>query len=1099
MKKVVFISAMFVCSFHSYSLLGQCKEDKGLFKLLPSSRTGVNFKNSLDDTGAVNFMSHTYVYNGAGVAVGDINNDGLDDIFFSGNMRSSRLYLNKGNLKFKDITSAAGVGDGDDEWATGVNMVDVNGDGWLDLYVCYTNLDQPESRRNRLYINQQDGTFKDEAKEYGLDDDSYSVQSVFFDFDGDGDLDMYLLNYNADHIPAIEWENSKFKRDPYAGDKLFENRNGKFVDISAAAGIKGNPLGYGLGVAVGDINGDHWPDIYVSNDFVEPDYLYINNGDGTFSELMTEYFQHISHFSMGSNLNDFNNDGAVDLFTLDMLPEDNKRQKLLYGPENYEEYARRVASGFYFQDMRNMLHLNNVNGTFSEIGQLAGISNTDWSWSALSADFDNDGWKDMFITNGYYKDVTNRDFLKFRGDYYFDQNIKRSKVDTTYIVNQTVSTPIHNYIFKNMGNLKFEDKSSCWNMGQLGFSNGAAYSDLDNDGDLDLITNNINAKASIYENLANKLLPDHHYLALDLKGMDKNTGAYNAKVNVYSKNGMQSYEKMPVRGFQSSVGQTMHIGLGKTVSVDSLEIIWNHKSISVVKNPEIDKILTFSQTDAMEMHKLSNSVTTPYFRSANLIGHVHQEYPINDFKRQPLLTTMPSVIGPIIKVADLDGNGTDDIILGASKNSATRILWQDENGKFEDATIKGDNLKSSDAAIAVADFDGDGKMDVYLGSGGYDDYEPTDSALQDRLLLQKDGNFIVADGHLPNLPYSTGAIAVADFDNDGDMDIFVGSRIIPGKYPETPPSFLLRNDGHGKFEDVTSTFAPALASIGMVTIAKWVDIDNDGWQDLIVGGEYMPLTVFINDKGKGLIDRTSSYFSEPLTGLWSAIDAADYDNDGDIDFIVGNFGLNSQLKASPDQPLSLTYADFDQNGSIDPIVTYFNQGKEYPFASRDEITDQIFALRKKFPTYESYSEAQLGDIFSKKELGEAKKLTVNTLESYYIENRAGQFNVTPLPTEAQFAPVNAIYSYDFNNDGNMDFILAGNQSFTRIRLGVIDANYGQLFLGDGKGSFKMVPQKKCGLNLKGDVKSIQQINIGGFHYLTFGINNSRLATYAFKK
>ncbi|MCG2462550.1 VCBS repeat-containing protein [Flavobacteriaceae bacterium F89] len=1098
-KRGVLIAAMYISFSHCFPLLGQCQEDKGLFKLLSSSRTGVNFKNSLDDTGTVNFMSHTYIYNGAGVAVGDIDNDGLDDIFFSGNMRSSRLYRNEGNLKFSDITSASGVGDADTDWATGANMADVNGDGWLDLYVCYTNLNQPESRRNRLYINQQDGTFKEEAKEYGLDDDSYSVQSAFFDFDGDGDLDMYLLNYNSDHIPANEWENSKFKRDPYAGDKLYENRNGKFVDISAVAGIKGTPLGYGLGVAVGDINGDSWPDIYVSNDFVEPDYLYINNQDGTFTELMSEYFQHISHFSMGSNLNDFNNDGAVDLFTLDMLPEDNKRQKLLYGPENYEEYARRVTSGFYFQDMRNMLHLNNANGTFSEIGQFTGISNTDWSWSALSADFDNDGWKDLFITNGYYKDVTNKDFLKFRGDYYFNQSVKRSKVDTTYIVNQTVSTPIHNYIFKNTGNLKFEDKSDCWGIDQPGFSNGAAYSDLDNDGDLDLVTNNIDAKASIYENMSTKLFPDRHYLALKLIGTGGNTGGYNAKVNVYSKDRLQTYEKMPVRGFQSSVGQTMHIGLGKTNQVDSLEVIWNHKSVSVVKHPEVDRILTLDQTEAVKRPVRQDAPTSPYFRPSNLIDYVHREYPINDFKRQPLLTTMPSIIGPVIKVADLDGNGTDDIILGASKNSATRILLQSENGKFIDASIQGDDIKSSDAAIAVADFDGDGDMDVYLGSGGYYDYAPKDDDLQDRLLLQENGNFILANGNLPTLHYSTGALEISDFDKDGDIDIFVGSRIIPGMYPETPPSFILRNDGHGKFEDVTSAIAPTLSSIGMVAIAKWADIDNDGWQDLIVGGEFMPLTVYINNKGKGLIDKSSTFFSEPLSGLWSAIDAADYDNDGDIDFVVGNFGLNSQLKASPNQPLSLTYADFDQNGSIDPIVTYYNQGKEYPFASRDEITNQIFALRKKFPTYESYSDAQLVDIFSKKELQEAKKLTANTLESYYIENSSGQFKVSPLPSEAQFAPVNAIYSYDFNKDGNMDFVLAGNQSFIRIRLGVIDANYGELFLGDGHGSFKMVPQKKCGLNLKGDVKSIQQINIGGYPYLTFGINNSRLATYAFRK
>lgn len=1099
MKKKILLVLLCAWLCHYHSVLAQCAEDRGLFRSVPSSMTGIKFQNALDDTGTINFLSHTYVYNGAGIAIGDIDNDGLDDIFFTGNMRSNRLYLNKGRLKFEDITTEAGVGDGNKDWATGANMIDINGDGWLDIYVCYTNRDEPEARRNKLYINQKDGTFTEEAKEYGLDDDSYSVQSAFFDFDGDGDLDMYLLNYNSDHIPAREWENSKFKRDPYAGDKLFENRDGKFFDISTAAGIKGSPLGYGLGVAIGDINGDNWPDIYVSNDFVEPDYLYINNRNGTFTDQMTEYFQHISHFSMGSNLNDFNNDGAVDLFTLDMLPEDNKRQKLLYGPENYEEYARRVGSGFYFQDMRNMLHLNNVNGTFSEIGQLSGVSNTDWSWSALFADFDNDGWKDLFVSNGYYKDVTNRDFLKFRGNYYFDQSVNRKKVDTTYIVKQTVSTPIHNYMYKNMGNLKFEDRSSCWGVDQPGFSNGAAYSDLDNDGDLDLITNNINSEASVYENLANERFPHHHYLVLDLKGNGKNTKAYNAKINVYSKNGFQTYENMPVRGFQSSVGQKLNIGLGNVGSIDSLEVIWNHKAISVIKNPKIDTILTIDQSASEEMPKRPKKTPSTYFRSTDLIDHVHEINPINDFKRQPLLTTMPSMIGPTIKVVDLDKNGTDDLILGSSHSSPTRILLQKNAGQFEELRLEDDNPRSSDSAISVVDFNGDGHMDIYMGSGGYDDYEANDGALQDRLFLQENGRFVLAKDHLPFLPYSTGEVAVTDFDKDGDMDIFVGSRIIPGKYPEIPPSFILLNDGNGKFSDATSSIAPELSKIGMVTFAKWVDIDNDSWPDLIVGGEFMPIMVFMNDGGKHLINKTDTYFSEPLSGLWSAMEAADYDNDGDIDFIVGNFGLNSQLRASPSEPLSLTYADFDRNGSIDPIVSYYIQGKEYPFASRDEITNQIFSLRKKFPTYEAYSDAQLEDIFTKKELENAKKLSANTLESHYIENRSGRFIATPLPLEAQFAPVSAIYSKDFNKDGNLDFVIAGNQSFIRIRLGVIDANYGQLFLGNGKGSFKMVPKDECGLDLKGDVKSIQEINIDGNSNLIFGITNSRIETYILKK
>ncbi|WP_220399466.1 VCBS repeat-containing protein [Galbibacter sp. BG1] len=1062
--------------------------------------TGVKFRNDLDDTGKVNFLSHTFIYNGAGVAVGDINNDGLDDIFFSGNMRSSELYLNKGNLHFENITEKAGVNDGKDHWATGVNMVDINSDGWLDIYVCYTNRDEPSKRKNRFYINQKNGKFKDEAQKYGLDDASYSVQAVFFDFDRDNDLDMYLLNYNSDHISSTNWEYVKHTRDLYAGDKLFENRDGKFHDISNKAGIKGSPLGYGLGVAVADINGDNYPDLYISNDFVEPDYLYINNGNGTFSDQLPQYFQHISQFSMGSDLSDYNNDGAVDLLTIDMLPEDNKRQKLLYGPENYEAYARQVLNGYYHQSMRNMLHLNNSNGTFSEIGQLAGVSNTDWSWSALLADYDNDGWKDLFITNGYYKDVTNKDFLKFKGDYYFEQQIKGEEPDTTYIVKNTVSTPISNYIYRNEGDLRFKDMSKCWGISDLpGFSNGAAYSDLDMDGDLDLVINNVNGFASIYENRSNVVYPNRNFIKLDLKGSKGNLGAYNSKINIFSQNGNQFYEKMPVRGFQSAMSPLIHIGLGEINQIDSVVIDWDPTRKSIIKNPKLNTTIVIDKQES-EIRSTRNKTNQDpvLLGKKDIINHQHKEYPINDFKRQRLLLTMPSNSGPVIKTADLNSDGLEDVIIGSSKGSYTEIYYQKEDGTFLIKKLDSTFNHGTTTSLELADFNGDGLLDIYEGNGGYHDYTPRDKNLQDRLYLNVESRFKFQN-NLPVMTISTGSVTSSDFDNDGDLDLYVGARIVPGMYPLTPPSYLLCNDGHGNFTDCTENLAPSFEDLGMITSSSSFDFDKDGWDDLILAGEYMPITFYQNQSGKGFKNVTAEVFQSGFTGLWSAIEKADYDNDGDIDLVLGNFGLNSQLKASVKEPLSIYFGDFNKDGAIDPIVTSFIQGKKYPFASRDAITNQMISLRRKFPTYEKFSEAILEEVLDENQLGQASILTAVNLTSVYLENVSGRFILRNLPLEAQFAPIQCIFTTDINDDGYLDILTGGNQSFIRIRLGAIDASYGQVFLGDGKGNFRLLPQKDSGLKLKGDVKSIDTLKVGNKEYYLFGMNNAPLETYLKKQ
>lgn len=1066
-----------------------------LFISVPPKKSGINFKNSLLESPTSNVLTYEYFYNGGGVAVGDFNNDGLEDIYFTANMGKNKLFINEGNLIFKDVTSRAGVAC-DQGWKTGVTLADVNADGWLDIYVCFSGKGSPDQRRNRLFINNGDLTFTDRAKDYGVDDPGYTTHASFFDYDRDGDLDLYVLNHNVVVIREFEFAKAKDTRHPFAGDRLYRNDAGRFTDVSAAAGIKGNPLGFGLGVSVADINQDGWPDIYVSNDYIEPDYVYINNRDGTFTDRLSEYMQHISYFSMGCDVSDFNNDGWPDIFTLDMLPEDNQRQKLLYGPDNYEHFALMVLNGFYFQNMRNMLHLNNRNGTYSEIGQLAGISNTDWSWATLFADYDNDGWKDLFITNGYYRDYTNRDFLKYKGDYYFEKGRAKEPADTFHLVTTMTSTPVHNYMFRNQGDLTFADKSKAWGFAEPVFSNGAAYADFDNDGDLDLVINNQNATASLWRNQLRETKPEQHFLQILLQGNAPNRQGIGAKTRIYAGGQIQYFEMIATRGFQSAVSNRIHVGLGTVQQVDSISVTWNNGQQTVLYNVPADQRLTITeQTSTTAKPLIPNKHHTYFTQVTSPLPFTHTEQGFNDFKRQPLLVTMYSNCGPVMAIGDVNKDGLEDILVGGAEGSPAKMLLQSVDGTFTPALSFNPSAEFTDAAALLVDLDQDQDLDIYLVSGGYNNYEQGDKFLEDRVYLN-DGKarFTPLSTGMPSMPTSKSCIAAGDVDNDGDLDLFLGGRVIPGNYPYPPDSYLLINQG-GKFTPVPPAFAPDLLNIGMVTDARWLDLNKDGWMDLVVIGEFMAIEVFHNREGKKMERATATFFDRPIYGLWTKMVVHDFDQDGDEDFIIGNFGRNTQLKASVEEPLTLYYKDFDRNGSVDPILCNYVRGVSYPFAGRDELLDQMVSMRSKFTSYAAYADARLENLFSAADLRGAPELKVTELNSIYLENIQGKLIPRDLPVQFQFAPVYAMTLVDINRDGHMDVVAAGNQSSIRIRLGVMDANFGQAFINDGRGQFSYVPQPESGLNITGDTRSLQMLTIDRKNYLIAGVNNVGVTVY----
>lgn len=1081
-----------------------CKKENpnALFTELSPKDTGISFKNLVRESEEFNVLTYGYFYQGGGVAVGDINNDGLPDLYFTGNMMASKLYLNKGNFEFEEITESAGAAAAG-LWNTGVTMADVNGDGLLDIYICRSAANDPERRRNVLLINNGDLTFTDKAKEFGLDDPGFSTQASFFDFDRDGDLDMFLLNHSTQEYAGFSRIDGNFKqrKGEFLGDKLYRNDNGKFVDVSEESGIIGNVLGFGLAVTVTDVNQDGWPDIYVSNDYNEEDYLYINQQDGTFLESVKQYMGHVSLFSMGADAADLNNDGLPDIITMDMMPEYTFNQKAILGPENYDKYSELLAKGFYPQTMRNMLHLNQGNGYFSEIGQYAGISQTDWSWAVLAADFDNDGWKDLFVANGYARNYLDMDFL----NYMVSERIRSTqgsagKEDALIeLIGKMPPIYVENYLYHNNGDLTFTNRAKEWGITGMTVSNAAAYADLDGDGDLDLIVCHTNDPVSIYRNNSERLF-DRHFLKVKLKGEGMNTSGIGARVQLYAGDRIFHQELMPVRGYQSAVDHELLFGLGDLLNLDSLEVWWPDGRFQHLSNPVVDTLLVLDQRESVIYSKQPVLETTRFKPVPDLLGidFLHRESPFLDFIQDRLMPNTMSALGPKITLGDINGDGLEDIYVGGGKDQPGQLFQQLSSGTFRlmsQPAFEADQIQV-DTDAAFIDVTGNGHLDLYVVSGG-SDLPAGDAGYQDRLYLNDGkGNFTRSLSALPDMRVSGSTVQVADLDNDGFPDLFVGGRYIPGNFPTAPRSYLLMNLGDGTFADITENFCPELLNPGLLSGAKLVHLNSDEWVDLVITGEWMAPQVYLNQEGRSLKLKAEA-FTQGLTGWWKHISVADLDGDGDLDLVMGNQGENNPYRASKDQPMRLISKDFDGNGSIDPIFTHYMADTNAFAFSRDELVGQLPLFRGKFADYRSFAKTPIEQFFTPEQIAGADTLTAMTLKSgYFINDGNANFSFTPLPQEAQFSPLYATEVNDVNADGFPDILTGGNLTKTRVSSGQQDANYGFVFLGDSKGNFVTKSPLSSGLMIRGDVRDIQTISVRGETYAIYSLNNGRLQVYA---
>ncbi|MBS1507112.1 MAG: VCBS repeat-containing protein [Bacteroidetes bacterium] len=1075
----------------------QEKEQPTLFTLLPEKETGVEFTNLLKEDTAFNIIEYLYFYNGAGVAAGDINNDGLVDLYFSSNQNSNRLYLNRGNFKFEDITvksNTQGVGN----WKTGVTMADVNGDGFLDIYVCGVGKYKKFNSRNQLLINNHDLTFTDKTEEYGLNFQGFSTQAVFFDYDLDGDLDCYLLNHSVHSSRAIGNVSKRFTHDSLAGDKLFENLlfdhgkkgDGHFKEVTEKAGILNSAIGYGLGVSVSDINLDGYPDIYVSNDFQENDYLYLNNKNGTFRQVLEKSLGHSSRFSMGNDVADFNNDARPDLLTLDMLPSQEDVIKTSAGDDPYEIYRYKLKSGFYYQTARNCLQLNQfVSDTsvlFSDIAWQANVAATDWSWSPLMADFDNDGWKDILITNGIMRRPNDMDYITYISDQGVQEKLQKMDAEDMKVLEQMPAGKVSNFGFKNSGQWEFKDMTSAWGLERASFSNGAAYADLDNDGDLDLAINNINEPAFIYRNNS----VGQSFLKIVPQGKNGNNFGIGVKVLCYSGGKKFYYEVSSTRGFSSSVDTRINIGLGPISKIDSLFIVWPSGKTERKANVLTNQTLTAKESDATLVFDFAKSSTTKFLVNqlsrTEIPDFRHREDDYNAFTRENLMPQMLTNEGPPLAVADVDGDGLDDVFVGGGKGQSGVLFFQ-RNGAFQKTYSEPFEIDSAseDVDAAFFDADSDGDKDLVVVGGGQE-VKDKNEVLRPRLYLNSGrGNFVKREDFAVNLFLNASCVKPADFDNDGDTDLFIGASAMPLLYGMSPASYLLVNDGKGNFQPKINWLGNSQFSnippnrIGMIKDAAWTDLNKDGLLDLVAVGEWMPVTVLIQQPGNIFMNETSKWGLANSSGWWNTIEVADFDHDGDDDFVLGNMGLNTRLKTSDKKPLKMILGDFDGNGSSDHILLYFNGDKSYPFATRDQLVKQVPYLKKKFLNYKDYRNVTTQDILSPAQEGQSAELRINELRSVYLRNDGTHLISIPLPQEAQVSPVEAIATADINDDGHTDILLGGNLRTVQTELGPYDASLGLILLGDGKGKFNAIPPSESGFVVKGEIRSIRAVKTSG--------------------
>lgn len=1074
-----------------------------LFKLLPSKRTNINFVNQLEYTENVNPYTFKNFYNGGGVGLADFDNDSLPDIFLSGNLVSNKLYLNKGNLTFEDITESAGLNTSG-TWSTGVSIADVNSDGWLDIYVCKSGPPGGEKRHNELFINNGDLTFSERSKEYGLDFTGLSTHAAFFDYDKDGDLDCYLLNNSIRSIGAYDLRKDQRNiPDPAGGNKLLRNDNGKFRDVSQGAGIYTSTIGFGLGVTIGDIDKDGWPDIYVSNDFFEKDYLYINQKNGTFSESLEEHLREISLGSMGADLADINNDGLPEIFVTEMLPETDDRLKTATQFENWDKYRASVAQGYYHQFSRNVLQLNNGNGTFSEISRYAGVHASDWSWGALIFDMDNDGNKDIFVANGIYKDLLDQDYVNFVSNRNMVREIlNREGRVIKQLIDSIPTNKIANFAFHNGGDLVFTNRASGWGLGEPTHSNGSAYGDLDNDGDLDLVLNNVNMPAHVYENQSEQLLPGNAHLSVMLQGEGKNTFAVGSKITLKAGGEIFYQEHSPMRGFMSSVDYKINFGLGNAELIDSLIVEWPDGRVTIRSNVKPGQLLYLHQKDAIGGPERKNkNSTSSVFTPGQLpgVGYNHVENNFVDFDRDRLLFNMISNEGPCLCLGDVNNDGLEDFYVGGAKNQPASLFVRKPSGEFvksSQKTFENDSA-SEDTDCVFFDADSDGRLDLYVTSGG-NEFSSSSTALVDRLYFnRKNGIFEKGKALLPshNRFESTSTVEPFDYDRDGDTDLFVGARVTPGLYGVPCNGYLLSNDGKGNFSDVTAEVAPDLRNLGMIRDAAWVDINNDAYSDLIVVGDWMAVQVFLNRNGKSLVKGAPGF--QNSDGWYNAIEAADFNKDGWVDLLIGNHGLNSRFKASVTEPLRLYVNDFDQNGSVEHITTRYYEGKSLPLVLRQDLVTQIPSLKKKYLHFENYKGQTIQDIFIPDQLEGAIELRAFNLETILLMNNGdGSFSKKPLPAHAQFSPVYAMLIDDMDGDLILDILLGGNLYRAKPETGIYDGSYGLFLKGDGQGNFSAIAPGTSGIIIKGEVRRIKKIS-GKKNIVIVAVNNDRLKFFRY--